>query len=139
MPRQARGTLFSGLEPNKWVILFQHLEDSDGPVYYHRITNVTLRAEPDNGAETEVKVQSSNDGTIWMDEWASVTHLQPGGEMSVNVVHQRPHVRMILFSEESGRVDGTWLKGEDQVLPHLLPGEHVTMTCSSYCEQTTET
>ena len=139
MATLSRGSVFAGLTPLRWVTLFQQLEAADGPVYYEKSVQLHLEAESANGAETRVKIQQSVDGVTWTDQWASVTHLQPGGRMMVTVAHTRPHVRCILYSAASGRVDGTWMKPEAQVLPHLLPGEHLTMACSTFCEQDCET
>jgi len=139
MPTSSRGSVFAGLRPLNWVVLFEQLEASDGPVYYYRRVNLHLEGESTNAAAVTVKIQDSNDGVTWVDRYAHPQALQPGGEIQFSYFHVRPHVRCILYSTGGGRVDGSWLKPEAQTLPHLVPDEHITMSCSTFCEQDCET
>lgn len=140
MPVTSRGVVFAGLIPEHWVVLFQQLEPSDGPVYYYRKVHVHLVAESTNGAATRIKLQDAPTGAgPWTDRYVHPVQLQPGGETDVYYFHVQPHVRFLVYSTECGRVDGTWLKPEEQVLPYLIPGEHITLTCTTLCEMDCET
>ena len=148
MPTMDRGSLFVGLRPLNWVVLFQHLEASEGPVYYHRKLTVQLEYQLDaaalgivatDGAGVRVKIQDSPGGVVWTDRYVHPVNLNPGGEIIFSYWHLQPHVRCVLYSTQGGRVNGAWLKTQDQTLPHLIPDEHISMACSTLCEVDCET
>ena len=148
MATMSRGDVWVGLRPRHWVVLFQQLEPSDGPVYYHRKITVQLQYQLDaaalgiaatGGAGVRIKIQDSPTGVVWTDRYVHPVNLQPGGEVIFSYWHVQPHVRCVLYSTQGGRVNGEWLKTEDQTLPHLLPDEHIALTCSTLCEVDCET
>ena len=135
----SRGFLQAGLKEALWVVLFQQMDKSDGPVHYYRRVRVNLTAEAANAAAVTIKIQTSVDGAIWTTAYDHPVALQPGGEVFFSHYHTGPHVRCLVYSTGLGQVHGDWLVPEDQTLPYLDVADHLPLSCSQFCEQTCET
>ena len=143
----SRGIVQRGLEPNRWVVLFEELCPCDGPVYFHNRIALTLEYPSDpafigfaarGGAAVRIILQESADGITWTLVAEHPQQLQPGGVVGpFNYYHVRPHVRCLLYSTAAGKVVGTLFKEEIQSLPALV--ESPVLDCATLCEQVDET
>lgn len=143
----SRGIVQRGLEPNRWVVLFEELCPCDGPVYFHNRIALTLEYPSDpafigyaaqGGAAVTVLLQESADGTIWTNVAVLPQTLQPGGVIGPMAwYHVRPHVRVLLYSTQAGKVVGCLFKEEIQSLPAMV--ESPVLGCALLCEQVSET
>jgi len=143
----SRGIVQRGLVPNQWVVLCEFLCPSDGPVYFNNRIGLTLEYPSDpafigyaaqGGAAVRIVLQESADGTTWTLVAEHPQSLQPGGILGpFNYYHVRPHVRILLYSTEAGKVVGTLFKEEIQSLPARV--ESPVLDCATLCEQVDET
>lgn len=135
--KQSRAGLFAGLSPNAWVVLFQKEDPTEDPVFHYRGIDLHLSADHLNGANVEVIVQESVNGSAWTNRYVLPSAIVPGGEAALGVYFSQRWVRVLLYSAAAGRVDATLAIPEDQVTPGLWP-DVGSMECSSYCEVSDE-
>ena len=133
----SRAGLFAGLQPNKWVVLFQREDPTQDPVFNYSNIDLYLKADHLNQANVEIIVQDSVDGSTWTNRSVVAAPLVPGGEMAIGAHQQGRWVRVLLYSTAVGRVDATLGIPEEHVTPGLWP-DVATLSCASYCEVSDE-
>lgn len=135
--KQSRAGLFAGLQPGRWVVLFQKEDPTEDVVFNYRGLDLYLEADHLNQGNTEIIVQDSVDGTTWTNRSVVAAPLVPGGEMSLSLNFRGKWVRVLLYSAATGRIDATLNIPEDQTTPGLWP-DVSTLSCASYCEVSSE-
>jgi len=145
--KDSREPIKAVLQANRWVVLFQIEDPLHDPVQeYHNIA-FRINAHGNNGANCEIVVQDSPDGSVWTTRYTHPTPLRPGGFLNVDCHFLQNYARCLVFctqphassSRLGGTVEGTYHRPEVQVTPRLIPAEGVSVACSVYCEVACET
>lgn len=134
----SRAGLYAGLSRDAWVVLFQKEDATENAVFNYRGVDLFMHASELNTANVECIIQSSVDGATWTNVSVLAAPIVPGGDVSMNAMFSGRWVRVLLFSNGTGRVDATLGIPEDQVTPGLWP-DVSALACASYCEISSET
>ena len=135
MSKQSRMSVFAGFAASKWVCLCERVEPANAVVWTYHGIDLFLSANHLNTANVEVAIQDSIDGTTWTTRWISTAAIVPGGEQSIAAYFSGTHVRVLVYSTGTGRIDGTVNVPEEQGLAAL---DVSNPTCQTYCEVAAE-
>lgn len=137
MAGASRDSVFVGLIPNQWVVLYEKEDFYGNPAFYYHATGAFVEADPANPFGTLIKVQDATIRGTWTDLLTvsgGNTPLVPGGHIQFSTWHSQRFVRVIAKSAGGGRLDATVQIPEDQVLPNYVVDQGGLGACSSYCE-----
>lgn len=108
----SRKYLTVGLNPGSWVNMGQKEEPRPGVQGGYGGIDLHVECDINNTANVTVRIQDSADGVTWENRYTHANAVVPGGEVGFQAAHLGRWVRIMVYSEGTGRVEGTLLTPE---------------------------
>ena len=119
----SRKYLTVGLTPGSWVCLGQKEEPRPGVQGGYGGINAHIECDINNTANVTIRVQDSPDDAIWTTRYTYPQAVVPGGEVGFQTAHEGRWVRIMVFSNGTGRVEGILLTPEPFANNPMWPKE----------------